>query len=192
MVRGVGGKRGIPAMALLRPPGGPAKIRSDCMTFATRTRRALLAAAAACLFLLPAAASAHGFTVGSLEIDHPWSRATLPGAKVAAGYLTVRNNGTEADRLVAVEGAISEAAEIHEMSVTDGVMTMRPLAGGLEIPAGGEVKLEPGSFHIMFMGLKEPAVAGVKFPGSLTFEKAGKVDVEFAVEKPGGADHTAH
>lgn len=160
--------------------------------FSTTTRRAVLGLAAA-LLVAPAAAWAHGFTVGSLEIGHPWSRATLPGAKVAAGYLSVKNNGTEADRLVAIESPISGKAEIHEMAVKDGVMTMRPLAGGLEIPAGGEVKLEPGSFHIMFMGLKEPAVEGVKFPATLTFEKAGKVAVEFAVDKPGGGeDHSAH
>jgi copper(I)-binding protein len=165
------------------------------MTILT-TRRAVLGLAAALLTApaaAPVAAWAHGFTLGSLEIGHPWSRATLPGAKVAAGYLTVKNNGTEADRLIGIESKISQKAEIHETAVTDGVMTMRPLAGGLEIPAGGEVKLEPGSFHIMFMGLKEPAVEGVKFPATLTFEKAGKVDVEFAVDKPGGGeDHSGH
>lgn len=156
------------------------------------TRRAVLGIAAA-LLVAPVAAWSHGFTLGNLEIGHPWSRATLPGAKVAAGYLTVKNNGTEADRLIAVESRISQKAEIHEMAVTDGVMTMRPVAGGLEIPAGGEVKLEPGSFHLMFIGLKEPAVEGVKFPGTLTFEKAGRVEVEFAVDKPGGgADHSGH
>lgn len=158
----------------------------------TTTRRAAFGIAAA-LLMAPAAAWAHGFTLGNLEIGHPWSRATLPGAKVAAGYLTVKNNGAEADRLTAIESPIAGKAEIHEMAVTDGVMTMRPLAGGLEIPAGGEVKLEPGSFHIMFVGLKEPAVEGVKFKGTLTFEKAGKVDVEFAVDKPGGGeDHSGH
>lgn len=156
------------------------------------TRRAVLGIAAA-LFIAPTTAWTHGFTVGSLEIGHPWSRATLPGAKVAAGYLTVKNNGAEADRLIAVESKISEKADVHEMAMTDGIMTMRPLAGGLEIPAGGEVKLEPGSFHIMFVGLKEPAVEGGKFTGTLTFEKAGKVDVEFAVERPGGGeDHSSH
>ena len=72
-------------------------------------------------------------------------------------------------------------------------MTMRPLPDGLEIPAGGEVKLEPGSYHLMFKELRAPAAAGQKFPGTLTFEKAGTVKVEFAVEKAGGAaDHSAH
>lgn len=138
-------------------------------------------------------ASAHEFKLGDLDIGHPWSRATLPGAKVAAGYLTVKNNGSTPDRLISVTAEISGKGEIHEMTVKDGVMNMRPVAGGLEIPAGGEVKLEPGSYHIMFMELKAPAVEGERFPGTLTFEKAGTVEVEFAVEKAGGkADHSAH
>lgn len=152
-----------------------------------------LAALGLAAALLSTTASAHDYKVGALEIDHPWSRATLPGAKVAAGYLTVKNGGAEADRLIAVSATISGKGEVHEMTVKDGVMTMRPLAGGVEIPAGGEVKLEPGSYHIMFLELKEPAVEGVKFQGTLTFEKAGTVDVEFSVEKPGGkADHSQH
>lgn len=156
-------------------------------------KAALRASALALALSLAPTAMAHGFKIGELEIGHPWSRATLPGAKVAAGYLTVKNNGSTPDRLVGVSADIAGTGEIHEMSVKDGVMTMRPLAGGLEIPAGGEVKLEPGSYHLMFKQLKAPAVEGVKFPGTLTFEKAGTVKVEFAVEKAGGeADHSAH
>jgi copper(I)-binding protein len=161
------------------------------MIFSSHARRAALLGLAATLLLAPAA-WAHGFKLGTLEIGHPWSRATLPGAKVAVGYLTVKNNGSEPDRLIAISAGISGKAEIHEMSVKDGVMTMRPVTGGVEIPAGGEVKLEPGSYHIMFMELKAPAVEGVKFPGTLTFEKAGTVNVEFAVDKAGGEDHSAH
>lgn len=157
-------------------------------------RNAALPAAFFALALsFASAAQAHEFKLGDLDIGHPWSRATLPGAKVAAGYLTVKNNGSTPDRLISVTAEISGKGEIHEMTVKDGVMNMRPVAGGLEIPAGGEVKLEPGSYHIMFMELKAPAVEGAKFPGKLTFEKAGTVEVEFAVEKAGGkADHSAH
>ena len=162
------------------------------MTFSFRIA-ALSAAALASALLFSQAANAHEFKQGDLTIGHPWSRATLPGAKVAAGYLSVKNAGSTPDRLISVAADIAGKGEIHEMTVKDGVMTMRPLADGLEIPAGGEVKLEPGSYHLMFMGLKEPAVEGVKFPGTLTFEKAGTVKVEFAVDKAGGeADHSAH
>lgn len=140
---------------------------------------------------------AHEFKLGDLEIDHPWSRAVPEGAKVAAGYLVIKNNGTAADRLVSINSPISDKAEVHEMAVNaDGVMTMRPVEGGVEIPAGGELALKPGAFHIMFTGLKQPPKEGVKFPGTLTFEKAGKIDVEFAVDAKGGEaaepDHQGH
>jgi copper(I)-binding protein len=130
---------------------------------------------------------AHEFKLGDLEIIHPWSRATPQGAAVAAGYLTIENHGSEADRLVSATGEIASVTQVHEMAVdAKGVMTMKELANGLEIPAGGEVTLKPGSYHIMFMKLKEPAVEGNSFKGTLTFEKAGTVDVEYSVEAMGG------
>lgn len=147
---------------------------------------ALFLAFLLCLAVLPAAA--HDYTIGDLAVAHPWSRATLPGAKVAAGYLVITNNGAAADRLVGVSSEISGRAEIHEMAVDgNGVMTMRPLADGIEIPAGGEAALKPGSFHLMFTDLQRPAVEGERFKGTLTFEKAGVLEVEFSVEKAGGA-----
>ncbi len=120
-------------------------------------RSAALRGAIAGLALIAAmpAAIAHEFKVGDIEIVHPWSRATPPGAKVAAGYTTITNNGSTPDKLIAVTGEISEKGEIHEMAVDgNGVMTMRPVEGGIEIPAGGTVELKPGAFHIMFKELK--------------------------------------
>ncbi|WP_378946819.1 copper chaperone PCu(A)C [Mesorhizobium sp. ANAO-SY3R2] len=151
--------------------------------------------AAMLLFASTHALLAHGFKAGELEIGHPWSRATPAGAKVAAGYLTIKNNGSKADRLVSVQSDISDKAEIHEMGVdANGVMKMRQVTGGVEIPAGGEVALKPGSYHIMFMGLKAPKNEGETFAGTLTFEKAGTVTVEFAVDAMSGQsqDHSGH
>jgi len=131
------------------------------------------------------AALAHEFKVGDLEIGHPWSRATPPGAKVAGGYLTVTNKGSAPDRLLAISSDICDKAELHEMAVKDGVMTMRPVEGGLEIPAGGKVALKPGAYHLMFTGLKRQPKQGEKFSATLTFEKAGSVTVQFLVEGMG-------
>ncbi|TSE07238.1 copper chaperone PCu(A)C [Mesorhizobium intechi] len=130
---------------------------------------------------------AHEFKVGDLEIDHPWSRATPIGAKVAGGYFTIANNGSAPDRLLSISSDISEKAELHEMGVNDGVMTMRPVSGGLEIPAGGKVVLGPGSYHVMFMDLKQPPKQGEMFAATLTFEKAGTVTIKFAVQALGSA-----
>lgn len=147
----------------------------------------------ALLFLVASshALFAHGFKAGDIEIRHPWSRATPAGAKVAAGYLKLENKGTTPDRLIGVTAGIAGKAEIHEMAVDSaGVMTMRPLEGGVEIPAGGTVELKPGSFHIMFLDAKRSLTEGESFPGTLTFEKAGTVNVEFVVEAMGGkVDH---
>lgn len=153
-----------------------------------KTPSAVAGIAAALIAAAVTAAPAHEFKAGDIEIVHPWSRATPEGAKVAAGYLTLKNDGAEPDRLVSVGGAIAGKSEIHEMSVDQaGVMTMRPVSGGIEIPAGGSVELKPGSFHIMFMELKHGIKQGEEFKGSLTFEKAGTVEVEFAVDAMGGS-----
>ncbi|QKD01836.1 copper chaperone PCu(A)C [Mesorhizobium loti] len=158
-----------------------------------RLQERLSAVALALAIMLVGAQSvlAHEFKVGDLEIEHPWSRATPAGAKVAGGYFTIVNKGSTADRLLSISSDISEKAELHEMGVKDGVMTMRPVSGGLEVPAGGKVALAPGGYHLMFVGLKRQPKQGEKFAATLTFEKAGTVDVEFAVEgmgETGGMD----
>lgn len=153
--------------------------------------RSLSAFAAALLLLAGGSAFAHEFKVGSLRVGHPWSRATPDAAKVGGGYLTVENGGSTADRLVAVEIPFAARGEIHEMAVTNGVMTMRELEKGVEIPAGGKVEFKPGGLHLMFMGLKQPLKQGEKVKGTLTFEKAGKLDVEFAVEGVGARQGAA-
>ena len=78
------------------------------------------------------------------------------------------------------------------MTMTDSVMSMRQIGGGVEIPANGEVRFEPNSYHLMFKELKAPAVEGQKIAGTLTFEKAGTVEVEFTVDAMGGGDHGNH
>lgn len=137
---------------------------------------------------------AHEFKVGNLEIEHPWSRETPAGARVAGGYLVVKNSGDSPDRLISITSDISAKAELHQMAMKDGVMSMRQVDGGLEIPAGGTVALKAGGYHLMFIDLKRQPKKGETFPATLTFEKAGPVTVEFAVEglgEMGGMDMDA-
>lgn len=147
-----------------------------------------LLAAVFCLSVLPAAppAAAHDYTVGGIHIVHPWTRATPKGAKVAGGYMTLTNKGTEADRLVGGSSAVAGRFEIHEMRTVDGVMRMRPLSKGLEIKPGETVKLEPGSYHIMMMDLKVPVQQGKRVSGTLEFERAGSIEIEYVAEAIGG------
>ena len=141
---------------------------------------------------LSLSAHANDYKVGALEIDHPWSRAVPKGATVAAGYLTIKNTGTEPDRLVSGSTPVAGKFEIHEMTMDKGVMRMRPVPAGVVIKPGETVELKPQSMHIMMMGLKQPIEKGKSFKGSLVFEKAGAVDVDFAVEGVGATPAAAH
>ena len=131
-------------------------------------------------------AQAEGYKIGSIEIENPWSRATPAGASVAGGFLRITNKGSAPDRLIGGSSAVSDRFEIHEMAVIDGVMRMRPVKNGLEIKPGETVELKPGSYHVMMMGLKQGLQQGQKVKGTLTFEKAGTIEIEYTVEAIGG------
>jgi copper(I)-binding protein len=111
--------------------------------------------------------------------------------------MKIKNLGTEPDRLVGGSTPVAGRFEIHEMSMDKGVMKMRPLPSGLEVKPGETIELKPSSSHIMMMDLKEPIQRGKPFKASLMFEKAGQVDVDFAVEAVGATSsgpsaHDAH
>lgn len=148
------------------------------------SRRLILAALVASV-AVPAVA--HDYKLGTLEISHPWTRATPPTAQAGGGFLTITNKGTAADRLLAARSALSDKVEVHEMKMDGNVMRMRELEKGLEIPAGATVMLKPGGFHIMFMGLKAPFAKDAKVPVTLVFEKAGSIDIQLDVEALGAS-----
>ncbi len=204
-------------VSLLIRPHGPRRPSSDArapipIERDPMNRRLLLAAAAA--ILTPASlsmaraqthgASGHGaaapaassavFRIGALVIEAPWTRATPGGAKVAGGFMTIRNTGTTADRLVGGTFPGAPRVEVHEMAMADGMMRMRELRGGLDIPAGGSVQLRPGGYHMMFMDLTEPVRTGSALKGTLVFEKAGTIEISYDVTPvgaPGPAGHGA-
>ena len=135
--------------------------------------------------LFATAAFPKDYKVGALEIDNPWSRATPKGASVGVGYMTIKNSGPSPDRLVEGSSDIAAKFQVHEMKMENGIAKMRPVKGGLEIKPGETVELKPGSFHVMFVGLKKPLSAGEQFKAILVFEKAGPVSVEYDVRAMG-------
>ncbi len=146
-------------------------------------------------FGLCSASFAEQIKVGDLTLDNPAIRATVPGAKVAGGFMIIKNNGTTPERLLAGSASFAGKVEIHEMKVVDEIMKMRKLQDGLEIPAGGSVHLKPGSYHVMFMKLGEQMKAGEMRKAKLVFKNAGEVEVPFMVQtiaktmKHGKMDH---
>lgn len=143
-------------------------------------RRSFLTSSAALLL------GTGGFGVAFARHDHGTPDASPmaghahgDGANLSMGaaYLTITNNGDDADRLVSLETDMAQAVEIHDVTIEDNVMEMTPLHDGLEIPAGESVSLEPGDFHIMLIGITKSLVAGEHYDLTLTFENAGDVTV---------------
>lgn len=132
-------------------------------------------------------------TVGDLEISDFYSRETLPNAPVAGGFMTITNNGSTDDRLIAASSDISGRVEIHEMAMENDVMKMRELADGLPIPASATVELKPGGYHVMFMELNKALAQGDTVTVTLEFEQAGSTTITMPVAaRQGGMGHTGH
>jgi copper(I)-binding protein len=148
-----------------------------------------IAVSALVIFVTVAGARSQTSTI---DADHVWARETPNGAKTAAVYMTLTNKGTSDDRLVAISTSIAGKAGVHTTTTDNGIMRMRPVAA-LDVKPGTVTVLKPGGSHVMLMELKEPLVAGQKFTLSLTFERAGKVDVTGVVEKGDAiGSHDAH
>jgi copper(I)-binding protein len=136
-------------------------------------------------------ALAHGYTVGSLVIEHPWGRPSPGDTKRGAVYLAIKNKGKTDDTLVSVKTRVSQSAEMHNtVQEEGGVMKMLKVDGGVKIAAGETVKFAPGGYHIMLLDMTEKVEPGAKFPLTLVFEKAGELEVSVQVEK--SAPHEGH
>jgi hypothetical protein len=162
------------------------------------TRRAALLSMAGAIGVIAMLSSfaapvcAEEVKAGDLVITQAWSRATPGGAKIGGAYLTIENKGATPDRLIGGSADIAGKIEVHEMTMKDGVMIMRPVDKGLSIEPGKTVKLAPGGYHLMMFDLKGPLKQGEQLPVTLEFEKAGKVQVPFDVagvgaQAPGNA-----
>jgi protein SCO1 len=147
--------------------------------------RRFLAAAAAAVFVT--SAFAQEYQVGPIKIELPWTRAMPTGARVAGGFMKIENTGSEPDRLVGGSLISAGHVEIHEMAMVDNVMKMQELAAGIEIKPRQSIELKPGSYHVMFMDMTATLKEGEKVKGTLRFEKAGTIEVEYAVRAMGSS-----
>ena len=135
-----------------------------------------------------AGSAAKDYTVGELVVSNPWARATPNGAKVGGGYVKITNNDHHPDKLIAATFERAGSTSLHEMKMEGDVMKMGEMSGGVEIAPHGTLTLEPGKFHLMLMDLKAALKEGDRIKGSLTFQKAGKLDVEFVVKGMGATN----
>src|SRR5215510_15639365 len=144
--------------------------------------------------LMAAFACGHGtasaqvaeYQVGKIKIVAPWTRATPESSKVGGGFMTLTNTGSEPDRLIGGATEVSESLEIHEIQIVNGVAMMRQVNPGITLKPGASVVLKPFAHHLMLMDLKQPLKAGQTIKGTLVFEKAGTVEIEYVVVPLGG------
>ena len=107
----------------------------------------------------------------SVEVKDAWVRGTVPAQKVTGAFMEI--TGKSAAKLISADSLVAGSVELHNMTMTNGVMKMFQV-DGIDVPAGKTVKLAPGSYHVMFMGLKQQMKAGERVPLKLTFELADK------------------
>ena len=143
-----------------------------------------------------AAAGLAEVKAGGITISQPWARATAGRAPTAGAYITLRNDGSTADRLLGARTSAAARADMHIQQMDGDIMRMRPV-DAIELPPGASVAMGPGGLHIMLVDLKAPLKAGDRLPLTLRFEKAGEVTVEAQILSigaagPGGTAPAAH
>ncbi len=126
-----------------------------------------------------------------LTVIDPYARATPPGIENSAAYLALRNSSDSDRRLVAAESPVARAVELHTHLHEDGMMRMRQVEH-IDIPAQGEVKLQPGGLHIMLLGLERALAPGERIPLTLRFADGEQLSVEAEVRHPIGQQHHGH
>ena len=136
------------------------------------------------------ALGADDYRADALRIDHPFARATPPGARTGAVFFTVDNAGRQTDRLLRASTPIAAGVILHQMALEDGIMKMRAVPS-VEVRSGGRLELKPSGYHLMLLDLKQPLKAGEKFPLTLTFERAGTITISVLVEDMGATDGPA-
>jgi copper(I)-binding protein len=134
------------------------------------------------IFLFCALLAASTASFSQIEIEKPWSRATAPGARLAAGYMVVRNKAASADRLIGASSPLAARVETHVTEKEGEILRMRQVKA-YDIPARGSFELKPGGAHLMLVDIKQPFKEGDKVPVTLRFEKAGEVKVELPVTR---------
>jgi periplasmic copper chaperone A len=136
------------------------------------------------LALLAVQVLAHNHEKGDIQVRHPWSRATPPGAKVAVGYMEIRNHGQQPDRLLSASTELAQRVEMHVTRQEGDVVKMRQVKS-FEIPGRERYELRPGGAHMMLVDIVRPLKKGERFTMRLVFERAGELEVELEVQEQG-------
>lgn len=140
-----------------------------------------LAAAVLAAPMAPSAAQAADYALGQITVRQPWSRPAQAGMN-GVGFMTIANAGKTPVTLKRVESPAAAKVELHQSAMAGGVMTMRRQDHGIAVPAGGQIALAPGGYHVMLLGLKQAQTVGQKVPVTLIFSDGRKLALDLAVQ----------
>ena len=132
-------------------------------------------------------AAAMDTKTGGITVESAWARASATVMRPAAAYLTIHNSGA-ADTLVSAASPAARMVQIHRTSMEGGIVKMKQVTP-LRIPPGGMIRMEPGGYHVMLMGLKRTLEPGRQISITLNFEKAGAITVKVPVKPMDGGRH---
>lgn len=123
-------------------------------------------------------------TAGTVEIHEPWSRASAGMARAGGAFMVLKNTGNEDRAVISADSDVAEKVELHTHIKDGDVMKMRQVEK-IDIPAGGTVKLQPGSYHVMLIGLHQPLMEGQVFDITLTLDNGDTATVPTHVKGVG-------
>lgn len=129
---------------------------------------------------------------GEIMVSDPYVRSATPSAKSGAAFLTLMNHGATDDVLIGASTEVAKRVELHtHREISDGVMQMVEIEGGIPVPAGGMAELKRGGMHIMMMGLNKALEQDTEITVTLTFENAGEMEVQVPVDHARKPKHGA-
>ena len=104
-----------------------------------------------------------------ITLQDGWIKQLPPSVPMRAGYLTITNTGTSADRLLSASSPAFRSVEIHESQMVDGMMTMKHMHE-VRFDAGETLHFKPGGLHLMMMNPELPLELGDRIPLVIEFE----------------------
>lgn len=120
--------------------------------------------------------------LANLTVDNDYARATPPHANNSAAFMVIHNSNKKEVNLIAASSNIAERVELHTHLMEDGVMKMRQVKQ-ISIPAGSQRELQPGGYHIMFLGLKQPLKEDERVPLRLYFDNGEEITLDTPIKK---------
>ena len=121
-------------------------------------------------------------SAAGVHVEDGWARSTVEGMKMGGAFMKIHNDEAKQDFLVGGSSPVADRVEVHTHVNDNGVMRMREVKGGIPLEAKGVTELKPGSYHVMFMGLKKPLKEGEKVPVTLKFKNAKPQTVQLEVK----------